>query len=69
MDINSVVKLLEKLTKEKFFGKLEIKFRDGQPYFCIRQEFLQVTPNGVVSVEPMSQRPTKPFQTFNPQTV
>ena len=41
MNVAELIKLFERLTKERFFGKLEIKFRDGHPYFCIRQEVLK----------------------------
>jgi len=55
MDFTQVFKLFERLAKERFFGKLEIKFRNGTPYFCIRQEFMHVTAKGMIPVEPMSQ--------------
>lgn len=55
MNFTQVCELIERLSKEKFFGKLEIKFRNGNPYFCIRQEFLSVSSKGITPVEPMSQ--------------
>ena len=67
MDTSSLFKLIDRLTKEKFFGKLEIKFRDGLPYFCIRQEFFQVSSDRVTQVEPMSQGARKPGANNNSQ--
>jgi hypothetical protein len=67
MDTSSLFKLIDRLGREKFFGKLEIKFRDGLPYFCIRQEFFQVAGDRMTQVEPMSQTARKTSVNLNLQ--